>query len=447
MIFKYLSWASVLVMSILLFSSCLNSSDDNVEYSPDAQIYAFSMASNADTLNLLSSTAFTIDQVNGRIFNKEPLPYLFHVDSVTLSLSSSSTYLSFSRVEIHLQQPDSSYYWAQGDSVPVNRLQQIITTAPDGKTTKTYTVQLDIYEEDPYILSWDRISQNYLTPPVEAQKTIVLNSRFITYYTSGTAIKAMTTPADDGVNWSAADLTGLPPTILLSSLTASEDAVYALDALTEALYKTTDGIDWNPVTLPYSVKAIYGSLPSATGGDILAVVNHNGTLTFAETNDFTDIILLNKVPDNIPVKDFSATKVDNPTSYSTRYLILSGGATTDNSLNNAIWILQEKEGTITYISRAPEVLLLGSRLFFYDNRLYLMVSSSGKNSLLYSENFGLDWIAAGENQAFPADFTYRTDASVITDADNYIWIFGGVSSTPNQLVEVWKGRLNKFSGE
>ncbi len=65
--------------------------------------------------------------------------------------------------------------------------------------------------------------------------------------------------------------------------------------------------------------------------------------------------------------------------------------------------------------------------------------------LIYSDNFGLDWKKTADNQAFPAEFSYRTNASVIVDANNYIWIFGGISSTQDQIVDVWRGRLNKFA--
>ncbi len=98
MISKYFSPAWVLALNLLLFSSCLNSSSEEVEYSPDAQIYAFSLSSATDSTDVLSATQFTIDQINGKIFNTEPLPYLFHVDSVLLNIKASSTYYPFSAV-------------------------------------------------------------------------------------------------------------------------------------------------------------------------------------------------------------------------------------------------------------------------------------------------------------------------------------------------------------
>jgi hypothetical protein len=120
MISKYFSPAWVLALNLLLLSSCLDSSSEEIEYSPDAQIYAFSLSSATDTTNVLSNTQFTIDQINGKIFNKEPLPYLFHVDSVVLKISGSSVYSLFYQVKLTLD-PDSTYNWIDTDSVAINR--------------------------------------------------------------------------------------------------------------------------------------------------------------------------------------------------------------------------------------------------------------------------------------------------------------------------------------
>lgn len=451
MISKYFSRAWVFALSLLLLSSCLNTSDENLVYSPDAQIYALSLSSASDTAGLLSATKFTIDQINGKIFNKEPLPYQFQVDSVLLNIQGADLYSPFTLVQLHLY-PDSTIFWIQTDSVAIDRLYGITTTAADGITSKYYDFALNIYQEDPYKLTWEHIKSDYLPTPVESQQTIAFQNRFITYFKSGSTIQAMSSAASDGTAWSTANLSGMPPTLYIPSLLATHDAVFGLDMTTGTVYKSTDGVIWSPVITPYPVRAIYGELPLATKGDILAAVEINDTLTFAETNDFTVVnpLKLNplkKLPAGFPVKDFSATKVDASTSYSIKYLIVSGGTDEDNMPNNEIWILQEKEGEIAHIlSRKPDsVSVNGSSLFYYDDKPYMMMASSGKNRLIYSENFGLDWITAAENQSFPAEFSQRIHASVITDAANYIWIFGGISDTQTQLADVWRGRLNKFA--
>jgi hypothetical protein len=35
-------------------------------------------------------------------------------------------------------------------------------------------------------------------------------------------------------------------------------------------------------------------------------------------------------------------------------------------------------------------------------------------------------------------------ASVITDSNNFIWIFGGESGAQAPITDVWRGRLNKL---
>lgn len=454
MISKYFPLSLAIALSLLLFASCLGSSDRDIEYSPDAQIYAFSLSSRADTLNLLNGTAFTIDQVAGKIFNKEPLPYLFHVDSVVISITGSpSLYSPFTQIQFTVEPnnpagEDSTYFWNQSDSVAVNRLLKITTTAQDGETKREYDFQLNIYQQDPYILSWGEgpRATDYLPVAPTDQKTVAFNDRFITYYKSGTTVGAASTANDDATTWNAATLSTLPSTIRFNSLLASEEAVYALDENGDMYGSDDSGIVWSRIPTEHAVQAIYGTLPSATNGIILVAVNDNGTLRFALTDDFSEIRLMNNIPSGIPVSGFTSASVEHPDSYSARYLVLAGGLRENDTPNNAVWLLQEKDDKITYPSNPATISTAGSSLFYYDKRLYLMTLSPGEemNSFLISDNFGLEWTAAEENQAFPEGFTPRTNATVITE-DNNIWVFGGISSTQTQLVDAWRAQLNKFA--
>ena len=331
MISKYFSPAWVLALNLLLLSSCLDSSSEEIEYSPDAQIYAFSLSSATDTTNVLSNTQFTIDQINSKIFNKEPLPYLFHVDSVVLKISGSSVYSLFYQVKLTLD-PDSTYNWIDTDSVAINRLKRITTIAPDGVTEKRYDFELRIHQEDPYILSWQQMDADYMPLPIESQKTVVYNNRFFSYIKSGSSIKVL---SSDGFDSSTMNTIGLPHTLSISSLTSTQSALYGLDSTTGTVYESYDGVNWNQVVTPYTVKAIYGELPLATYGAILAAAEVEGQLYFVQTDNFTAMERLNKIPANMPIKDFSVTAVDLPTFYS-KYLIVSGGTTKENGASNAV---------------------------------------------------------------------------------------------------------------
>jgi hypothetical protein len=448
---KYISQTALLILSIVLFISCLGgSSSVDIEPSRDAQIYTFSMEAHrdVDSARLLPATAFTIDQVNGRIFNRVFLPYQFSVDSVALSISGSHASLrGLSEVKIHLTNPDSSFTLNRGDSIYISRLAKIETTAEDGKNQKTYDFQLNIYQQDPYLISWTRLNNAYLPSPIQAQKTVELDERFITYYTASGAIGAAYSA--DGESWTNGALSGLPATAQLSLITSANDAAYTIDGANN-VYKTTDGLNWSTVPTSHPVVTIYGVLPASTGGRILIVVDDSGTLRFAQTDDFQTITLKNNLPSNIvnsiPMAGFSATQINRATtSYSIRYIVLAGGTTGSGLLNsNIIWIIQENNGIIQTLPVTTSMSLQGSSLFFYDDRLYALVTTpNGENTLMFSQRYGLEWTATGEDQTFPNNFIYRTYASVIADDDDYIWMFGG-RIPAGEFSDVWRGRLNRL---
>ena len=449
MTLKYLRQTVSILLWVLVFSSCLNSSESDFELSHDAQIYSFGMASSKDTTKALSETRFTIDQINNKIFNRDSLPYLFHVDSIYLNISGKSTY-SHSKILINLQDKDSSYLWNGKDSVSFKRLKSIETTAEDGKTVKLYEFKANVHQQDPYLMSWSRVTQNYLITPVEQQKTILHGGKFITYYKSGTTIKASSSLSSDGKNWAPAIVSGLPATLKTSSIFSATNGpvstVYAQDA-DSSMYKSADGLIWNKIASDYPVAAVYGKLPSASGEfAILAAVNDKGTLKFALTKDFVTFAVKSALPseDTFPTVDFSAASIENPSVFSAKYIILSGGKDRNNIVNNKLWIIHEKDGEITHLPEVSSISLQLSQLFLYDNNVYLMTYETGKNRLYYSEKYGLNWISGGANQALPDDFPGRMHASVITDSNNFIWIFGGESGAQAPITDVWRGRLNKL---
>ena len=76
--------------------------------------------------------------------------------------------------------------------------------------------------------------------------------------------------------------------------------------------------------------------------------------------------------------------------------------------------------------------------------VYLLTSEDNKNQFYTSSTYGLVWEKASKKQSLPNGFLYRRNQSVNVDNINNIWIFGGESPSQGQLVEVWKGRINKL---
>ena len=440
MTLQHISRVLLFAGAVVVFSSCLKTERTNPNWSSNAQIYAFSLSSSKDASRVLAGTKFTIDQLQQRIFNQDSLPYLFKVDSVMPKILNESGQLP--KVTIHLKDRDSTYVWNGKDSVALNRLVKLTATAQDGKTAMNYTFQLNTHKQDPNILTWNKLASNYITGAIDEQKTLLLANAFFTYYKSGAEIKAMSSPHNDGKTWKPSSINGLPANVIIRSISTGKNAAYALDAANQ-VFKTTDGISWTRLDTKYPIKAILGNIPLFDGSSAtLLIVKEGENLKFATTDDFTSFKVENTaIPTATPLIGFSSISVSSQKSFSAKFLIVAGGLKADNSPNKELWFFQKKGENLEVSTQETALSLEGGSLFFYNNILYLLEAKDSKNQLSFSDDFGLNWRVAGKNQAIPTDFAFRKNASILTDANNYIWIFGGKSTT-QAVVDVWRGKLN-----
>lgn len=163
------------------------------------------------------------------------------------------------------------------------------------------------------------------------------------------------------------------------------------------------------------------------------------------TDDFTVLTSLNAgSKQTLPVKDFSVTKVDLPSS-TPNILSSTGGQqrrTCLTMLSGSYLKITAPSPTFHLIPNT--ISLIGSSLFFYDDKPYLMISASGKTNwcTLKTSDIRLGW-KQQKIKLFPENFTQRTSTLRLShDEDNYIWIFGGISGTQTQpLADIWRGRL------
>lgn len=444
MISNWLYYCFTLVAATFILSSCLNSNEVDYSYSADAQITSVKISSDQDSLKILSDVNFSIDQVSSAplIFNKDSLPYLFDISMVSMNITTNRA----SGMKIYLVNPDSSYIWNMKDSVMIKKLNRIEVFAEDGKTTKTYTFQIRTHQQDPDTIYWQNVKNNYIAQPAE-QKTVSNKNKFFTYYKANNIVYLYTSPIGDVLTWTNQVLSGLPQDVLLTSiqniLIQEKETWYAIDS-NGKVYISVDGTKWNETSSSYSVKSIFGKMPSFTNDSILAVVKDGDKYKFAKTIDFSSIHVLNEIPFGFPVNNFTFTTIKDPLIYTAKYLIATGGKDLNNLTNKSVWILQENDNKITHTSKVLNFNVLGSSLFSYDKKIYLMTFEENKNVFYTSTNYGVFWEKASNKQSLPSGFIGRRNQSVSVDSDNYIWIFGGISSNETQLVEIWKGRINKL---
>lgn len=446
------------ILGILLFGLVLASCNktDQVEFDPskDAQIYEFRVTSKTDTNNYFNDVKFSIDQVNGLIFNIDSLPYLFDVDSISLIIKGYGS-SKHPNIEIGLINEDSTYTWDGKDSIILHRLNTIEVSAQDKDIKLKYDISINIHQQDPYIFNWDNIVEdNYLgVQDIDEQQTVSYNGSFYTYYKQNGIVKAFYSSSSLGDDWLPESIAGFEGDIELSSIFISNnDDVSVLYCINTdgVLFTSDDASTWRKVATAYPIRAIYGDLPHKKGDyRMLLAVEDAGKLKFGLTVDFSSISIHDELKHGMPVTGFSSISLNREGVYASESILVCGGKSEVGVSNKGLWMLKENNNMID-VAENTLPKLNDANIFYYDDKPYMFVSErledgELENRFYFSKDSGVTWIWGGESQALDEDMDLRTNVSLVTDSKNYIWIFGGKSKSNATIVDVWRGRLNKLA--
>jgi hypothetical protein len=141
-------------LSLTGLFSCLGSNNYDYELSPDAQLVSFSLSH--DSLAVLATTKFSIDQARSLIYNHDSLPYL--TDTAAIASQAIVTYAggSGSTFAARAEYLDGDTAWvASGDTLRCASLFYLKVYAPD-ETSKIYTVRVNVHEVDPDSVQYHR---------------------------------------------------------------------------------------------------------------------------------------------------------------------------------------------------------------------------------------------------------------------------------------------------
>ena len=330
----------------LLLSSCLGSDDTQYEWSKDCQILSFSLSN--DSIPGLKDVVFTIDQVDGKIFNIDSMPYGTKLDEkVICTVKLASTVYTCQVMQEAIS--DTLSYWNLEDSLDFSKPVKFVNTLWDGKTTKTYIAQVNIHQVVPDSMVWGVYKEGITDGAVKEEKVVVFGEG------SGESYYMYTQPVNvnegyrlyrsavtDGKNWTELSVSGLPAgEVRLSQITAYEDAFYAVTTK-GFLYSSADGQTWSLVENAPVIKAILGAIDvdddfTAAGKQpsaLSAVIDKNGTLVYGymnEAKEWNEGTLLNE---GFPLTGFGNLSYNS--MFRARLLVVAG-RDKDNKLTNTAW--------------------------------------------------------------------------------------------------------------
>lgn len=435
----------------LVLISCLDSDNDyEVVVVRDAQIKTMTLSH--DSVPGLSDVVFTIDQVNGQIFNKDSMPYGTDVSTVVCSLTYVTGVAGIQVTQEAL--PDSTYYWNGSDSLDFSKPVKFVTTAYDGITTKTYLAKLNIHTVVPDSMVWTLHADDVPSLDTENQKVIRYKYQgadvYFLYTGSSEGYRLSYSSVSDLKSWTELPLTGLPGDgrLTVSQLTAYNGKLY-ISSEDGILYESPDGLSWTSTEGALPVKYILGALKEGRQPSSLAViVTDGGALRFAGMNQSGTWTTGDVIPEEFPLEGFGSINYNNMYY---EYLMVAAGRDVNDQLTNVAWSTMNGVGWVPFTNKnvASFEKKEGVMLSVYDGKLCLVgginEKGNGSKEIHFSSDYGVTWQLSDTLTVFPDEYAGRGFGSVIVDEDNFMLIFGGkTSSNSTPRKEIWRGRINRL---
>lgn len=443
----------------LFLSSCLNSDDQEYDVPKDCQLTSFYISHDSILGGELDTVKFVIDQVNGKIFNPDSLPFGTEVGKVVCKVTNGLGLVSIEVTQDAL--PDSTFYWNKEDSLDFSKPVKFVTKAYDGISSKVYTAWVNIHQVVPDSMTWELYASNVLGFPVKEQKVITWGEEGNEYY----YMYAQATDASKGYSlhsssvsnarsWTDMTLNGLPAgEARLSQMTEYGDALY-VPTTKGALYRSVNGQDWTIVEQTYSIKALLGAVNNEKGlgqsSFLSAIADNNGTLDFIYMNKDMEWKAGEAVHDGFPVSGFGSLASYSSGSKQNSLTVVAGKDRNGKLLNSAWgtmnggqWVLLTDQES-DYFDKREGVLLSA-----YDDKFCLVggidEANKAQKDMYFSRDGGVTWTLSDTLTVMPEDYKARGFASVLVDKDNFMLIFGGKeNNNANDLDQIWKGRINRL---
>jgi len=434
---------------VCFMSSCLGETEYDNWNASNCLIASFTLQS--DSIPDLENVIFTIDQVNGLIYNKDSMPYGTEIN--WLIVCSVSFEMNPSIVEVYQAATGDSLTWNLTDSLDFSDYVRFDVYSSDQTATKRYIAKLNIHQQVPDSMEWISFSGRLLGKTVQDLKVIERNNYYWMYVRASSGYELYRSPVTDRKTWIPVSLTGLDgKTLILSQLTEYEGHLF-IQTSDGMLYYSTNGSAWNrmPDETPVVISllgSINGSELGKTSPVLAAIIQEDNAWYFAAMDAANQWEKGVAVPAEFPVSGFGNSSYESMFYW---HLVVAAGKDRNGGLSDAAW------GTMTGLSwvRLTDERKSwferrdGVMLAQYDENLFLIgginASNEAKKDIYISLDKGISWSLADSLIVFPETYKARGHASVLVDNDNFLLLFGGKeNNSANILDELWSGRINRL---
>ena len=459
---KLLSLAALL-SAIFVFTSCLNSDNEETTYYGDTAITSFSVGTLKYYKHTTSSTGkdsvyqttlscsgykFYIDQAKREIYNPDSLPYGIDGKKVLCTVSSKNS----GSIVIKSTVSDTLAYYSSTDSLDFRTPRDFRVYNQEGTAYRAYTVHVNIHKEVADSFRWDATSaENPNIATLSAMKGVALNSQIFLMGNNGGVVKLFTTSQNNVAGWSE-----LTPNVALTtdaykSLIVKGDYIYTYND--GSVIRSKDGQSWETVSnepLTRLVGSTSTNLYALSGTGVKSSADNGATWTLNGIDDALTLL----PTDNVNMFSFASAVNENTNnlvlvgnrdaSYSTDAYAMVWGKVEENvnGSENQPWA----NYNITDDNKYPAPRLTNLQTVKYGDAIMafggsgLGASTETAFSKFYmSYDKGITW-QSDSLMSQPTGFKCAAASfALVADNNSCVWLICGGSG------QVWKGHINQVS--
>ncbi|MBQ8889714.1 MAG: hypothetical protein IJY59_09560 [Bacteroidaceae bacterium] len=448
---KVLNIFACLFIAACSITSCLD--DETVEYdfSQNASITAFAItdsivtyypsitASGKDTTLstavLGTDYPFIIDQLNHRIYNADSLPVGTDISKVVVSISSDGYYVF--RVK-----GDKDTIFVETDSLDFTNPIKFKVLSQMGVFGHTYTAELLVHKQEPELLNWTRMNNNFSTA-IQAQKAVYLNKTI--YVFAEQEAQTAVTYSTNGKEWSELQDIDIPVKADYSTAMVWNDQLYIL--ANNELYCSENGINWTKV----ETEQTFNSLITCNSSKMIGADADN---YYIESTDGITWGRQALLPESFPQSPYQFASYSLLTNSAIERTVLMGYNANEEDTTNIIWSQLSNEtewSAMTYENNKklcpkfenPTIIRYNDALYAFGGPAVDGGEVDAFSCFYSSTDNGISWEAMTENMLFPEEFTNLYEQaegnySCIVDKNKFIWVIWSKTG------EIWRGRINKL---
>ena len=407
-----------------------------------------------------SGVDFTIDNINMRIFNADPLPYGTELDSAYLSMYLSNQLpMTLTNAETGVQD------WLPGDTAKISVKGGRLTLAVNRAEhpSLTYDFRIRSYGYDPDKLTWTNLGADLIPAAADTGRAFETGGAYY-YMTRKGSEAALYRLEMTPFRFVPVTEALLPPGINPATLLADHLGRLWAAADDGSVYFSTDLKGWTQSYAPTEGRVVsllndYAKADSPETTLSVITLNDDGGWFFRSMQSDPEGIFAAfgetvPVPEGFPVTDSHIYTYDIS---GTRHSSVFGGRTTAGlpaakSFFSSDGLHWAETPFSTIAGSIPEVGGLYLRDANKEGRIILIGGEyDGKPSaaVKVSLDRGITWTELTEEQLPPAAFRPRTGAAgiMLRDAEgvDHVYVIGGlIGNLPSR--EVWHGYLDTAGG-